>query len=288
MSAVLDNAVPQLQVSPITTALGAELTGIQLAQLDDSQFAAIRQALDDFGVLFFPEQHLADADFVAFVKRFGNLQGSDVLPAVGAEYGGLHVVAKKAPGQNWAVGEDWHSDTAFCKAPAFVTALIAREMPQVGGDTIWVSMTRAYEALSDGMKKTLLGLRAINQMSANRVAQPVKDVTVRAQMGVVEEGWASHPVVTRHPNGRNVLFINPHNTFRFDGWTEAESRGLLEYLWGHCMKPEFHLRHRWSVGTVAVWDNRQTWHRAVNDYGDAPRRMHRLLVAGVPPQAATS
>jgi len=290
MSAVLDSSIPQLDVKPLTPALGAELHGVDLAQCEiPGVYEAIRRALDEHGVIFFREQDLSDARFVEFVKRFGPLQGTDVLPEVGGEnYGGLHVVAKKEPGQTWAVGENWHSDTAFCRAPAMGTALICREMPDVGGDTVWVSMAKVYESLSDGLKRTLLTLRAVNQMSENRLRQPVSNQNTRAKMGVVQETSAVHPVVTRHPNGRNVLFINPHNTFRFEGWTEEESAPLLEYLFRHAQRPDFQCRFRWRRGSIAVWDNRQTWHKAINDYGDTPRRMHRLLIAGDPPRAAAS
>jgi len=143
-------------------------------------------------------------------------------------------------------------------------------------------MYAAYDALSDGLKRTLEGLRA-EHSSRHVFGKPRPDMEGR--LGNYEEATqdATHPVIITHPDsGRKALYVNPGFTLRFAGWTDAESQGLLNYLYEHAKRPEFTCRVRWQPGSLAFWDNRSTWHIALNDYQGQRRIMHRITIDGVP------
>ena len=147
-------------------------------------------------------------------------------------------------------------------------------------------MYAAYDALSDGLKATLDGLRALH--SSRHVFGAAADARrgdLKGRIGNPELATqdAIHPVVTRHPEtGRKALYVNPGFTLRFDGWTDEESRPLLDYLYRHAVRPEFTIRFHWRQGSLAFWDNRSTWHFAVNDYHGKRRLLHRITIEGVP------
>ena len=162
--------------------------------------------------------------------------------------------------------------------------LYARKVPPSGGDTLFASMYAAYEALSDGLKQTLEGLRALHSsrhvFGANR-HKPGNDLQGRVGNPELATQDAVHPVVIRHPgSGRKTLYVNPGFTLRFEGWTDDESRPLLDFLYRHAQRPEFCCRFQWAEGSIAFWDNRATWHYAVNDYHGERRLMHRVTIEG--------
>jgi len=162
--------------------------------------------------------------------------------------------------------------------------LYALEVPESGGDTMFSSMYRAYETLSDGLKSVLEGLKA--RHSSRHVfgaarAQRGDDTVGRITNPHLATQDAVHPVVIRHPEtGRKALYVNPGFTLGFDGWTDEESRSLLDHLYAHASRPDFTCRFRWEPGSIAFWDNRATWHRALNDYPGQRRLMHRVTVRG--------
>ena len=164
--------------------------------------------------------------------------------------------------------------------------LYAREVPATGGDTLFAGMYAAYDALSDGLKATLDRLRALH--SSRHVfgaAAHARRGDLKGRIGNPELATqdAVHPVVIRHPEtGRKALYVNPGFTVRFEGWTEEESRPLLEYLYRQAVRPEFTCRFHWREGSLALWDNRSTWHFAVNDYHGERRLLHRITIEGVP------
>jgi taurine dioxygenase len=151
-------------------------------------------------------------------------------------------------------------------------------------------MAQAYDALSDGLKRTLQGLRAVHSSRHVFGAASFKANPERAGRFVNPEAAiqdAVHPVVIRHPDsGRPTLYVNAAFTLRFEGWTEAESKPLLEFLYRHAARPEFTTRFVWAEGSIAFWDNRATWHYALNDYQGERRLMHRITLDGVPLEAA--
>ena len=165
------------------------------------------------------------------------------------------------------------------------TVMLARETPTRGGDTLFACMNRAYEALSDGLKKTLEGLRAVH--SSRHVfgekSSYAKDAGDRLGNADAATQDAVHPVVLRHPeSGKKILYVNSGFTTHFVGWTAEESAPLLRYLYEHAARPEFQYRFQWHDGSIAFWDNRSTWHYAVNDYDGERRLMHRITIAGGP------
>ncbi|MBM09076.1 MAG: taurine dioxygenase [Magnetovibrio sp.] len=270
-------------VNPVSGALGAEISGIDLgAELDDYLVAELRRALLEYGVIFFRDQHLDTDAHKLLAKKFGEIfvhpffvYGDD--PEV--------VTIVREPGDTRIVGEDWHIDTAMMPEPPMGAIMVAIEVSDYGGDTLFANQYLAYEALSEGMKFLLQDLKAINSdrlvagpgaatRSANRTTKARTDVGW-------EETISIHPVVRTHPEtGRKSLFVNHSYTVGFAGMSEEESKPLLGWLmdWGH--RPEFTCRFRWGKGSVAFWDNRCTKHIAVDDVHNHRRVMRRIQIAG--------
>jgi taurine dioxygenase len=274
-----------IEISPIAGALGAEIGGVDVAQdLDDVVISEVRQALLDYGVIFFRDQQLDVDHHKAFTKRFGeifihpNYNGVSVDPEI--------VDIRREPGDRKIVGEDWHTDTTMVAEPPMGAILYAIEVPPHGGDTLFANQYLAYDSLSDGLKRTLSGLRAVH--TDRMVAGPLAGMNAHRSTKVREDAeWREtisiHPVVRTHPEtGRKLLFVNRSYTIGFEGWTEAESKPLLEYLLEHGHRPEFTCRFRWSNGAIAFWDNRCTKHLAVHDAGPFRRIMRRTQICGAP------
>ncbi len=272
-----------IEAQPASAALGAESRGADLSQaLSDGQCAEIQSALTHFGVIFFRGQSLTPEQHIAFAERWGPINVNRFFRPVD----GYPMIAEvvKEPHQITNIGGDWHTDHSYDDAPALGSILYAHEVPAVGGDTLYASMYLAYETL--GLKATLEGLRAHHSSRlAFGLSAYEHDTTTEGRTGNPELAVqdAIHPVVIRHPaSGRKALYVNPGFTLGFEGWSEADSKPLLDYLYAHATRPEFLCRFRWEEGSVAMWDNRATWHYALNDYRGERRRMHRITVEGVP------
>jgi alpha-ketoglutarate-dependent taurine dioxygenase len=274
-----------LDIKPIAGALGAEIRGIDLsAELDSGTVAAIRRALLDHLVVFFRDQDLPPERFLAFARRFGTpveyplVKGIDGYPEI--------VRVAKLEHETVNFGGIWHSDTTYLETPPMGTLLVAREVPPVGGDTLFANMYLAYETLSDGMKRLLEGLKGVStsvKADATRTREDriKSDPTTQSR----HEFIAEHPVVRTHPEtGRKALYVNIAHTVRFAGMTEEESAPILRYLFQHQVRPEFTCRFAWRVGSLAFWDNRATQHNPVNDYHGYRRVMHRITMAGDRPR----
>ena len=150
---------------------------------------------------------------------------------------------------------------------------------------MFASMYAAFDALSDGLKDTLRDMKAWHSsrhiFGAERKETEVRDTGRIGNTDLATQDHL-HPVVIRHPlSGREALYVNPEFTVTFDGWNKDESRALISFLEGHCTRPEFTCRVRWHPGTIGIWDNRATWHKAVNDYAGHRRLMHRITIEGV-------
>lgn len=273
-----------IEIHPNTGSVGAEIRNIDLAALHDDDVDTVRHTLFDRGVVFFRDQHLTPEQHVAAAERFGPIdinrffKHADGYPMI-AE-------VRKEPEQKTNIGGGWHTDHSYDEAPALGSMLYALEVPPSGGDTLFASMYAAYEALSDGLKQTLEGLRAEHSsrhvFGANR-HKPGNDLQGRVGNPELATQDAVHPVVIRHPgSGRKALYVNPGFTLRFEGWTDEESRPLLDFLYRHAVRPEFCCRFQWAEGSIALWDNRATWHYAVNDYHGERRLMHRVTIGGEP------
>ena len=274
-----------IRVTPLATSVGAEISGIDLATPPgEPGLAEIRQALGEYGVVFFRDQQLTPEQHLAFARSFGAIDVNRFFAAVP----GYPMIAevRKEPEQQRNIGGGWHTDHSYDEAPALGSMLYAREVPQTGGDTLFASMYAAYDALSDGLKATLESLRACHSsrhvFGAGAMARR-GDLNGRIGNPELATQDAVHPVVIRHPEtGRKALYVNPGFTLRFEGWTDNESRPLLDYLYRHAVKPEFTCRFRWREGSLALWDNRSTWHFALNDYQGERRLLHRITIQGTP------
>ncbi len=270
-----------IAVHPIAGPLGAEISGVDLgADLDEATIADIRRAWLEHLVIFFRDQDLSPAKFLAFARRFGKpveypfVKGLDETPEV------IPVVKLEHERVNF--GGVWHSDTAYLDVPPMASLLVARDVPAVGGDTLFANMYVAYETLSPGMQRLLDGLVAINS-SAKADATKTREDRVRdsARADRKQDYAAGHPVVRVHPEtGRKALYVNVAHTVAFEGMTPAESAPILEYLFRHQVQPEFTCRFRWRPGSIAFWDNRCAQHNAINDYHGQRRVMHRITLAG--------
>ena len=271
-----------LTVTPISGALGAELSGVDLgADLGDDAIQAIRQALLDHGVVFFRDQDFDTPAHKRLARRFGDIVHHPFLISDDPDV----VVIVREPGDTRIVGEDRHSDTAMVEAPPMGAILIALEVPDYGGDTLFANQYRAYNALSDGMKAMLANLKAVHSdrmVAGPGAAERSDNRSTKSRTGPDwTETKSALPVVRTHPEtGRKCLYVNHSYTVGFDGWTEEESRPLLDWLmdWGH--RPEFTCHFRWRKGSVAFWDNRCTKHIAVDDVHDTKRVMRRIQIAG--------
>ena len=190
----------------------------------------------------------------------------------------------KEPEATENIGGVWHSDVTYLPEPALGSILYALEVPAAGGDTMFASQYHAYEALSDGMKEMLEGLRAIHSsdLFTNKARRDAANATRTTKLAEIDETVeSSHPVVRTHPEtDRKCLFVNGAFTRRIDGWTVEESRPLLDYLYRQAARPEFTCRFRWRQGSIAFWDNRCTQHYALNDYQGYRRTMHRVTLEG--------
>jgi alpha-ketoglutarate-dependent taurine dioxygenase len=272
-------------VRRLSGSIGAEILGIDLSSPPGHNVvAAIRRAWLDHGVIFFRDQKLPPAQFLAFAKLFGKvveypfIKGIEGFPEI------IPVVKLEHEKQNF--GGIWHSDTSYLDTPPMGTMLIAREVPPYGGDTLFASGAHAYEALSVGMKRMLDGLIAVNTSAKADVTRTREDrVRDGAKTEVRQEFVSEHPVVRTHPEtGRKALYVNVGHTVRFKDMTEAESAPLLEFLFQHQIRPEFTCRFDWRVGSLAFWDNRCVLHNPVNDYHGYRRVMHRVTLAGDAPR----
>ena len=271
-----------LTVDKLTPIIGAELGGVDLSRpLPDGQFEEIERALAENLVIFFRDQHLSKAQHLAFGRRFGDLH---VHPAAPHEPGMPEMMIIHADRDSpRANGEGWHSDVSCDLLPPMGSMLYIRTCPPHGGDTLFASMYAAYDALSDGLKRTLEGLRAVHSSRHVFGAQAKRGDEMKDRLGNAEAATqdAVHPMVITHPiSGKKALYVNRGFTTHIDGWTVEESKPLLEYLYQHGARPEFSCRFSWAPGSMAFWDNRATWHLAVNDYHGHRRLMHRITLEG--------
>ena len=276
-----ERQITSLQTKRIGASLGAEVSGIDLAQpMDDGMFAAVEQALADHQVLIFRDQDITTEQKKAFARRFGKLT---VHPFAPSESDAPELIIFDNDADNPPWGTDvWHSDETFRAAPPMGTMLRALIVPEVGGDTMFTSMSAAFEGLSDRMQNFISGLEAVHDF------KPVRqlfsdDAEGRRSLREFEERYppAIHPVVRLHPvSGKKVLFVNPQFTVAIKGMEESESRALLDQLFRQAVVPEYQIRHQWRPNTLVFWDNRAVQHYAIHDYYPQRRRMERVTIKG--------
>jgi taurine dioxygenase len=278
-----------IKVDPLTCALGAELSGIDLgaASRDDALFAEIKALLLQYKVLFLRDQHFSRGEHVAFARRFGELEDH---PVVGSdpEHPGLVLIYKGADSRHLQYENAWHCDATWRDHPQMGAVLRCVECPQVGGDMIWANMELAYERLPEHIKTQIAGLRARHSIEASfgAVLPLEKRLALKAQYPDAE-----HPVVRTHPEtGRKCLFVNSFTTHFTNYHTPDNVRvgqdyapgasQLLHYLIAQASTPEYQVRFRWRTNSVAIWDNRCTQHYAANDFWPAVRKLERAGIIG--------
>lgn len=274
-----------IDVRPVSPHTGAEIHGVDLRfPLEEQTYLEMRHALNRYGVIFFRDQDISHAQHLAFAERFGEIDLSSFLkhppgfPMIGE--------VRKEPEATRNIGGNWHTDHSFDAAPPLGSILVARELPECGGDTLFANMSAAYESLSEGLRKTLGTLRAVHTKTHSYEAytSPDRQVSAREKADIDRQFAAHeavHPVVVHHPEtGRPILYVNPTYTVRFEGWTAPESEPLLKILYQQATRPELTCRFQWREGSIAFWDNRSTMHFALNDYHGSRRLMHRITIAG--------
>ncbi len=264
--------------------VGAFVENVDLSHsLSSHDMDIIKSALGEYGVLFFRNQAINPEDHQAFAESMGTIDVNRFFKPVE----GFPKIAevRKEPDQKYAIGEDWHTDHSYDQIPALGSILMARELPQHGGDTMFSNMYAAYDALSDGLKEVLQTLQA-EHSSRHRFGHQSKannssDTGGRLGNPDLAVQDAVHPAVITHPiSGKKALYVNRAFTLGFVGWTRTESKSLLDFLYDHASQPEFTYRFEWEKGSLAMWDNRATWHKALNDYHGERRLMHRITLSG--------
>ena len=273
-----------MEMVPLALACGVEIRGVALTQAQGDSLEAIKQAVYENGVALFRGQHdFTPEAHIAFARRWGGIDLNNYFPLTEG-HPEIAVVRKRAD-QVTNIGGGWHTDHSYDQVPAMGSVLVARTLPPSGGDTLWAHMGAAYDALSDDLKQKIEGLEAYH--SADHIyeedglyAQTDMAADLRGQS--LRTG-ATHPVVIRHPHtGRRLLYVNSAFTLNFVGRTRAESLPLLKRLYDAASAADNTCRVAWEPGSVAIWDNRTTWHLAMNDYQGHAREMHRITLTGEP------
>ena len=252
-----------MKIVKLTGVIGAELLDVDISRdLSSQKISDIRQALLENKVIFFRGQQLSPEQHIAFTEKFGEISRSPVYQILSTHPQIMPVV--KEPKDKDVIGDTWH--------------------PEVGGDTLFADLYRAYDTLSEALQRQIGTLRAVhsNELLNASARNASRTTKLREDIGQIE---SVHPVVRIHEEtGRKLLFVNQPFTMRFEGMTKGESQPLLQYLFTHASKPENTCRFRWQPGSLAFWDNRCTMHYAVNDYPGFRREMHRITIQGAEPR----
>ncbi len=257
------------QVERQAGALGAYVMGIDLSRpVDVATFAGLRDAFLEHHVICFRDQDITPEQQLEFSARWGPIFVHPYVPSIEG-YPGIMEVYDPSP-----ITVAWHSDTTHSKAPPRMSLLLARRVPEYGGDTMFASQHAAYEGLSSGMRRLLDGLLAVHKGTELADAEGVPRALVES----------SHPVVRRHPEtGRPALYVNTDYTTHLEGLSDAESKPLLEFLYEQGRRSEYTWRHHWRVGDLLLWDNASVQHAVVPDVGKGLRSLHRVTIEGEPP-----
>jgi len=278
-----------IRVAAEPTGFGARISGPDLSQpLQEDVLAEVRQAWALHSVVCFPDQPLGLDALEAFTQQIGPF-GKD--PYIEPMPGRPNVLElRRQPDEKASnFGAGWHSDWSFLETPPAATLLRAQTIPPVGGDTLFVDASRAWDALSDAMKAVVAPLQAVHSARQSYGAKGVfaRDTEARTMKIIVSEEADSsltHPLVRTHPvTGRKALYISPVYTVGIEGFTPEESQALLGFLFAHLTREEFIYRHRWTEGDLLMWDNRCTMHFAEGGYDGHLRVMHRTTVQGEVP-----
>ena len=265
----------RIRVEPVTGTIGAEISNVDLRDVDDETLAELQQAWLDHKVLFFRDQALTHAQHVAYGRRFGELEVHPFVDNV-AEHPEI-IVLESTP-DRFQAAETWHSDVTFRECPPLGSILYGRVIPAYGGDTCWANMELAYELLDDDLKAEIDGLYAVHSYVKAFGRGMSEEERAEARERYPDQ---KHPLVRTHPvTGRKSLFMARNFMLTIDGMTAEESRPLRYRLYEQSSIPEIQVRFRWRPDSIAQWDNRCTQHYAVPDHGGEVRRVERVTLVG--------
>jgi taurine dioxygenase len=283
----------QITVRPLAAAMGAEISGVDLSNLSNSQFMEIEDALFRHKMIYFHDQRLSHADHEAFTLRFGDF-GTDAYTSGLPNHPNIQPLIKNAETRvKMIFGEGWHTDSPFLARPPAISTLYSVDVPPYGGDTIWCNTELAYECLSDAMKSLLAPLKV--HMSAAGVLAEIDRITDgnsdsnKAKIGTMDLdierqsmiAGSFHPLIRTHPvTGRKALYVEQAYSSGIEGMKEEEARPILDFLLSHITQASFSCRLRWQNNSFVAWDNRSTVHHAFNDYDGYRREMYRTTVLG--------
>ena len=275
----------KMTIKPLGHALGARITGIDLAgRVDDATMEVIRQARREHLVLCFPGQDLSIKEQVAFCSRFGNLEREKNMDGVRhPDFPEIYMLVNKPveikAKRIFATKADtWHWDGAYFERPAMGTFLLAKELPEIGGDTLFANMYLAYDTLSPTFKRMIEPLQAVHVRARSRnnlIPGSPEALEIQSTPPCV------HSLVGAHPEtGRKSLLLGDRIR-NIVGMTEEETRPLVDFLIEHATRDEYCYRHRWSLHDLVLWDNLAAQHRGLLDYeAGQPRVMHRCVQLG--------
>jgi taurine dioxygenase len=280
----------QYQTKPLADALGIEVSGIDLRRADAGAAAELHRLFVDNGVICFRGQDLDPPAFLDAARRFGepivqiygqfNLPGHPEIGVLTSEDGDT-----AGTGERKIRGTSWHTDASYFERPPKATMLHALIVPPDGGDTDFLSMAAAYDALPAGTKSRIDPLVAIHNYESTR--SPRKLIKRSDEQVERFPENMRHPLIRTNPDtGRKAIYLNPIRVECIDGLERRESDGLLDELMAHCVQPRFQYRHKWSPGDVVIWDNRSVLHQANDDYDwrRNKRRLLRIMLEGERPR----
>lgn len=273
-----------MKIKKAAGAVGAYISELNLADTQrlDDVFPDLCTALFEHGVVVLRDQNISPEAFQALAHRFGQVEGHPAYPVVPTA---TDVQILESTPDAPSKIEVWHTDMTFRTKPPAITLLHSQIVPEYGGDTLWSSTSSAFADLSKPMRDFLVGLTAVHDFSqgfAESLAEPGGQE--RLQAAVDANPPVTHPVVTRHPRtGAQTLYVNALFTSHIVGLTPNESRDILSFLYQHITRNEFTVRLNWEPNTVAIWDNRITQHKPINDFFPQPRKLHRITIEGERP-----
>ncbi|NKB22542.1 MAG: TauD/TfdA family dioxygenase [Alphaproteobacteria bacterium] len=282
-----------MQINRLSDALGAEVIGVDVANIDDDAFEAIHTAFLEYQLLVFRDQALAPEPQIAFSKRFGPIETRPDRPFTLPGYPEVTILSNRMvdgePVGVISAGDFWHTDLSFGEIPCRATFLHALEVAEEGGDTEWSNIYTAYDTLSEGVKERIADLRGIHVFDRRRNKRAQVDVQFANK---AEEVYgvpipdAVHPIVRHHPEtGRKSLYISPRFVVGIEGMDDAKAQPLLDELFAHQVRPEFRYRHTWRKGDLLMWDNPCLIHIGRGDIKPPGiRHMHRTMVLGDRPR----
>ena len=273
-----------IKIKPYTEALGAEILNINLGRkLSDKNLSLVKDAINKYHVLFFRDQDITSNQFINFGKNFGSLEIHPLIPTLP---GHPEIIEMKSletgPAPMARNSEVWHSDMSYTKVPPYAGILKAMNIPESGGNTMFLNAALAYEALSGSMKKFLSKLKAVHSIVKTMNNDELLDSNSLKRFIMMNEKLPpiEHPIIRTHPEtGKKLIFVNEIFTSHITGLNSNESDAILQFLYRHIHNPNFQCRFIWQQNSIAFWDNQITQHYAVADYSSL-RTMHRLTVDG--------